>query len=304
MPIQPPRWSADKLREGRRVAIEQFRAERIAEPLDQYLTYYEDDYAIFSDIMELTDDLRRLRETQDQLLTNKKRLDLCRYIASPPLSADDLSVLADTKLSLKALRANPDAMDRVTSLILAGLDRERFPWVGEDREPTEAERYAATMATAAMIAFRKVETWRRNYAKKKQEQELQDYLREELGFKQVGARPFTSPSDGPQVGEFCAETKVGSRKADVTLRLFDKRLMPVECKVSNSETNSYKRINNDAAKKAETWRKEFGENGVVPAAVMSGVYATANLEYAQSHGLTLFWAHDLGELGDFIRSTR
>ena len=48
--------------------------------------------------------------------------------------------------------------------------------------------------------------------------------------------------------------------------------MPLECKVSNSSTNSVKRLNNDAAVKAETWRQDFGTVPIVPAAVLSGVY--------------------------------
>lgn len=80
--------------------------------------------------------------------------------------------------------------------------------------------------------------------------------------------------------------------------------MPLECKVSNSSTNSYKRINNDAAVKAVSWDREFGSANVVPAAVLSGVFALANLEYAQGKGLALFWAHDLEPLADFIMASR
>jgi hypothetical protein len=79
--------------------------------------------------------------------------------------------------------------------------------------------------------------------------------------------------------------------------------MPVECKVSNSETNSYKRLNNDAAVKAVAWREELGRNNVVPAAVLSGVYGLANLKYAQEGELTLFWAHGIQRLIEFIKAT-
>jgi hypothetical protein len=80
--------------------------------------------------------------------------------------------------------------------------------------------------------------------------------------------------------------------------------MPIECKVSNSSTNSVKRLNNDAAVKAVRWRERFGEAGVVPTAVLSGVYKLHNLEQAQERGLTLFWAHDLGQLTEWIRRTK
>lgn len=70
---------------------------------------------------------------------------------------------------------------------------------------------------------------------------------------------------------------------------------------SNSATNSIKRLNNDAAIKAESWIEEFGTTGVVPAAVLSGVYKISNLESAQDRGLTIFWAHDLSLLMNWIQ---
>jgi hypothetical protein len=40
--------------------------------------------------------------------------------------------------------------------------------------------------------------------------------------------------------------------------LWNPRLMPIECKVSNSATNSIKRLNNDAAVKSVQWREALG----------------------------------------------
>ena len=74
--------------------------------------------------------------------------------------------------------------------------------------------------------------------------------------------------------------------------------------MSNSATNSVKRLNNDAAVKAEYWLKQFGTAQVVPAAALAGVYKVLNLEQAQTRGLAMFWSHDLDALGAFIESTR
>lgn len=109
---------------------------------------------------------------------------------------------------------------------------------------------------------------------------------------------------GPQAMQFCAECQLGDRKADVVVRLHDTRLMAIECKVSNSATNSVKRLNNDAAVKADYWIKQFGTAQIVPAAMLSGVFKVINLEQAQARGLALFWSHDLPALSDFIESTR
>ena len=80
--------------------------------------------------------------------------------------------------------------------------------------------------------------------------------------------------------------------------------MPIECKVSNSATNSVKRLNNDAAAKAAAWILHFGRGQTVPCAVVSGVFKTNNLRQAQDAELTIFWSHDLEPLRDFILSTR
>jgi hypothetical protein len=80
--------------------------------------------------------------------------------------------------------------------------------------------------------------------------------------------------------------------------------MAIECKVSNSAVNSVKRLNNDAAAKAEAWLKDFGTVQVVPSAVLSGVYKLHNLVDAQARGMALFWAHDLDALTGWIASTR
>ena len=77
----------------------------------------------------------------------------------------------------------------------------------------------------------------------------------------------------------------------------------LRAEVSNSSTNSVKRVNNDAAAKAASWGRDFGDQ-VVPVAMLSGVFKTHNLVQAQQKGLTLFWAHDLDHLGEFIRSAR
>ena len=300
----PPEWTAGQLDAARRASIEAFRRERVDEPLEQYLTYYQESREAIETILELTVDLHDVRQRAVDILAASELVDTVRYLASPPISKDDLETVADVTLAPTLLTRTPERADRLLDVILLGLDRERFPWLGEDREATEAERNTAIVSTAAMRAFRQVETWRRNEGKKSQEQHVKDFLVQQVGYEEVPTRKISNLSKAPEPGEFCGEVEVGSRKADICIRLWDGRLMPLECKVSNSSTNSYKRINNDAAMKAVSWDREFGSANAVPAAVLSGVFALANLEYAQAKGLTLFWAHNLTPLEEFIRACR
>ena len=58
--------------------------------------------------------------------------------------------------------------------------------------------------------------------------------------------------------------------------------MPIECKVSNSSVNSYKRLIKEACEMANTWYNNLGVAQVVPAVVLGGVFSPANCEKAQN----------------------
>jgi XamI restriction endonuclease len=299
----PPRWTREQFNGDREKAVAIFREQRMQEPLEKYLKDFDDVRAAVEELLEMTVNLTQLNDAAANVLTDPALLEAVRYLAGPPVSLDDLRVLADATLSPKSLRGDPTMARRVIDTILLGLDRNRFPWVAEDREPTEAEREAAALASAALIASRRVMTARANESKEEQERAVAARLIAE-GFFETPSRPILTLDQAPGLGEFCGESLFGSRKADLVVRLWDRRVMPLECKVSNSSTNSIKRLNNDAAVKADVWLSEFGTVQTVPAAMLAGVYNTRNLEQAQERGLTVFWAHDLDALVDFINFTR
>ena len=301
---RPPLWTEERLEQDRLLAIEAFREERMREPLEKYLEVFETYRDAFDELLETTVDLTRIYEHAVTILTHDRLSEALRYLPGPPISLDDLKIVAEApSVAPRTVRADPELAKRLVETVLMGLDRRRFPWVSEDREATEQERASAVLASAAMIASRRVETERRNEGKQAQEQLTRETLRNHQ-FTEVPTRVALTLGEAPQPGKFCMESTLGTRKADLLIGLWDHRVMPVECKVSNSHTNSIKRLNNDAAVKAETWRNDFGENQVVPSAVLSGVFKLRNLADAQARGLTLFWAHSLDELTNWIDSAR
>jgi hypothetical protein len=273
------------------------------EPLEDYLEAFDEYQGIVEELLESTIDLTKIADQVIEVVTDPNLLEAFRYLAGPPVSADDLKTLAEAVLTPSRLKEEPEMAKRIVEVVTNGLDRRRFPWVAESREPTEAERSAAVLASAALMATRKLETSRRNTEKEKQEDKVEEAL---LGAKleKVERRTVRTLGEAPGGGSFCRESLLGSRKADFIVGLYDSRVMPIECKVSNSATNSVKRLNNDAAAKAEQWRQDFGARQVVPVALLSGVYKLHNLEDAQSRGLGLFWAHELGELVKWIDGTK
>ena len=300
--IPPPAWTSEELRRDRLIAIEAFRTERMLEPLEQYLNAFDEFQGVVEELLEATVDLTQLDTTALEVLCDKRLALAFRYLAGPMISADDLKVLADAVLTPGRLRTEPEMVARIVDVIRSGLDRRRFVWMPEQREPTEHERAAAILATASLIAHSRAGTGRRNEGKTNQEQAVAERLTA-AGLTLVKRRKIATLRQAPNPGEFCLESTVGTHKADLIVTAWDGRVIPIECKVSNSATNSVKRLNKDAAVKAGDWRTDFGATQVVPVAVLSGVYKLHNLTDAQSRGLALIWAHNLEALIDWLLST-
>ena len=275
--IEPPVWTDDQLEADRIKAIAAFSRERLEEPLEDYLEAFDEYQGHIEVVLETTVDLTELDTTALDVLGDPRLLEAFRYLAGPPISEDDLKVLADARsLTRRTLERTPELVQRLIGVVRQVLDRRRFAWVVEGREPTEAERNAAVLASAALMAASRTQTRRRTLGKDQQEEMVKVALRE-LGFTEVASRTIRTISHAPSPGQFCGESVLGNRKGDIIVRLWDDRVMPIECKVSNSSTNSVKRLNNDAAVKASSWKTDFGLRQVVPSAVLSGVYKLHNL---------------------------
>ena len=299
--IAPRKWGTDVLKSESEEAIKLFRKERLLEPLEKWKRAVDRNQELFRRLFHNYGLQKPALLTPEQLAEIFKHNmgDALRYVVGPPISKDDLKVLAEASLAPSLMARRPEQARRIVEIITQALDTKRFPWIGEQRRPTREEEASAFLASAVLLSSQQVSTDRRSEGKTTQEAAVQKHLTS-MGFKIEKTRSIKTLTDAPLPGHFCGETLVGSRKADVVVRLFDGRLMPIECKVSNSSTNSVKRLNNDAAVKAGIWLKEFGTKQIVPTAVLSGVFKMLNLEQAQEGGLTLFWAHRLEEMENFI----
>lgn len=299
MPPKPlPVWSAYELDTQRSASREVFRRQRIEEPVEEYTDLFEEAWQDVSEVLELTVDLTSIDPVIKQLVRKKRLRRAFRYMTGPPISDDDLKLLADAQLTAAFLKANPETYERIRDVVLLLLDRRRLPWVGEDREAEEGERETAKTATAAQIAAQALQASRRNKARVL-EAEVADAL-VAAGYRKVAKRTVATAQDWPAPGEFCGEGKVAERQADLIVTLFDGRYLPIECKVSASELNSIKRLNNDSIGKFATWTTFFGQGQTLPVAVLEGAFARDRLQAAQNAGAGIFWRHELKALQDFV----
>ena len=234
MPTQPPRWNDERLESDRQLAIQDFRDERLNESLGVYLKNFQHYRDAVEKLLETTVDLTAFAEQATSVLLDVDLLYAARYIAGPPISVDDIELLADASLSVSHIRSDPASARRVVETILLGLDRERFPWLAENREATEDERRTAVIASAALIASQRVKTSRANVSPARQQALVRDALKS-AGFIEDSAKQIPNVSAAPPIGHFCGESILGTRKADVVARLWDGRILAIECKVSNSQ---------------------------------------------------------------------
>lgn len=289
----PPRWTTDELERESLRAVE-----RVIETWDRtarYVELFHELRPIVSGLFDATANLEAL--DGPHLVARPDLIEGARYLAAPILSADDLSTLA--RSSLTHSQVTTESAERIAEVLRMSLDPIRFAWLGGSRKPSRAKLKHAIDWTTGVYAANRVATEHRIAPAGEQEAAVAELLRQE-GFVEVSRRTSLASLDGLNRGEFCRETSLGGAKCDVPVRLDDGRLLALECKVSNSATNSVKRLNRETGGKAETWRRAFGEQ-VVTAAVLAGIYKVTNLLQAQNEqGVALFWQHDLEPLSVFV----
>lgn len=88
------------------------------------------------------------------------------------------------------------------------------------------------------------------------------------------------------------------QEVDVALGLPNTIVLAMECKVSNDETNSVKRVN-DILKKAHAWKAHWG-SFVKTATVLQGVIAAKDVMRLLDDGVEVFWSHELARFEHWL----
>lgn len=292
-PPLPKQWSYDELSADRERAIEAFIQARLVEGDPVYREMLSESLRMAKDLFDCTQDLSRL-EASCFVDTPKLLTDIARFTGGPPVSEDDLKTLSGCR-SCRTLEQMTDTLTVIRGLI----DRARFPWLSDDRPSTDEERRVALISTASLRAVERTRTIRRGEQKGRQEPTVMKAL---VAAGMQAASTIADVDDDLKPGMCKHGIVFEGEQCDVLARLWDKRFLAIECKSTNTEVNSRKRLN-DAGNKATLWRQKRGEK-VVTAAVLAGVFKLSDLERSQhTQRVSLFWEHDLGPLQDFVRST-
>ena len=308
MSAPPGEWTENEILEDTKIAIAFFRDTRTSEPLEAWVEEVEKRKEEFTKLINNHGIANPNNFSVENLpaIIEDGLFDALRYLSGPPISTDDLKTIAElTSVSPNRLLANPLEAQRLFDIILKNIDPYRFPWLVKNRQSSKDEQNNAILASALLHASQKLQSSRRNNAKNEQESAVRDELKR-IGFvgKKI-SRKINSYKDFPSRGIVSEnEINLGGNQADVVARLWDDKILLIECKVSNSAVNSYKRLKNDTISKKTNWNKDFGESNIVTSAVLAGVFSPSLVIEAQKSGLMIFWSHRIEDLSRFIESTR
>lgn len=299
----PPRWTEAELEAARQHATADFVKERLGEGAARYQPVLAQCVYAVRDLFRATSNLRDLH-SGSAFAVSPSLMTPARYLGGPPVSEDDLNVLAGSSVA-KRKRLDSRLAELAASVIEEALDRDRVPWLFAEpsREPSEAELEVAIRWTAGLWAAQAVQTQRRGESAQRQEMAVARVL-DEVGFQrvQVNEIDFTARNMAP--GQYCRETKVLGAKCDIPVMLHDGRLLLIECKVSNSSLNSIKRLIRETGGKAIGWRNGFG-NRAITGAVLSGVFKLVHLQQAQDeYNVAIFWERDMAPLASFLKAVK
>lgn len=256
------------------------------------------------ELLKASDNLAKLVSEPAFFKEHRSLVAPARFMTMPIISDANLKVLGSGR--------------EVADVIVEFLDHDRFSWMANSAgPPSQSEVDAALAATAELMAMQRSSTARRISGSKSQEElagealkaanlkhvPLPDVLKRAakitsfdpaLGIEPHNLRDLLNP------GEFTDEMLVAGHRADLPVLLPSGVLLPLECKVSNSAANSFKRLIRETEGKRRAWEQSFG-NGALTGAVISGVFSLKNLyEDAQGRGMLIFFSHEIEALTEFV----
>ncbi|MFJ2368363.1 XamI family restriction endonuclease [Microbacterium sp. NPDC087665] len=293
----PPLWTDVELKRGRDRAERLFTELRREEGPRAFERMY---HALRPEVERLfraSDNLRAL--TGRVFIDDPFAWQAARYVCGPPISQEDLWTLVGGSKFTKGVP--PHLTDDTAEALRVVIDRVRFPWVEQARDPDTGELEQAMQSTTLLWAGQRLGTQRRGEASSRQERATGDALAA-AGLTFDPSRSRVQLLDDMARGTYSRERVIESSKCDVPLRLGDGRLFALECKVSNGPKNGWKRINREVGGKSTNWRQAFGSN-LITGVVVAGVFDLSALTSARDQGVIIFWEHDLQPLVDFVVSS-
>jgi len=257
-----------------------------------------------------TEDLSSI--TPATLERNPAVLSTLRMSTAPPIARDRLIGLAGVNRTVVRrmeegkipVRISGEIRTRdicrICEAITRLIDKDLFPWLGENRKPTRAERQRAALIVADRDCGAAADPIIRNAQERRQLTMLSEFLAKR-GYKKVSARG--TPTDFAP-GTFATHFNVPVSKGSINIPI-DMVIQPhkpnsanfpilIEAKSAGDFTNTNKR-RKEEAQKIRQLRETYGQNGNL-VLFLCGYFDTGYLGYEAAEGLDWIWEHRIGDM--------
>lgn len=220
-----------------------------------------------------------------------------RHLLAPPVSQDQFKLLCPLWKKASENKRRPlsaDVATAISAVIKTRLNNDLVRWKRANRQITRRDVTDLLRAVSALMAAQSFSTGQRKRMAIRQEKSVVDLLAAH-GWTRLKSKTIHTTGAIPSK-HFMHKTrfvsgKTGKQEVDIACGLKDTYVLAMECKVTNDETNSVKRIN-DVLKKAAAWKAQWGAF-VVTAALLEGVIAAKDAQRLSDNDVEVFWSHDL-----------
>ena len=227
-----------------------------------------------------------------------------RHLMAPPVSQDQFKLLCpqwSKSAENKSRPATPESATAAERVIQARLNKTLIRWSAGRRPPNMLHVRPVLTAIPILIAQQKVATARRNRLAFEQEYAVMELLERDgwikLASKLIDTRAAVPPKHFMHKTRFATGT-TAPQEVDIACGLRSTVVLALECKVTNDETNSVKRIN-DVIKKGTAWKEHWG-NFVLTAALLQGVVAAKDVQRLTDANVSVFWSHELDNFRSWL----
>jgi hypothetical protein len=204
-----------------------------------------------------------LTDVEGALRANGANSLVFRHLLAHPLSQDQFKLVCplwNKGSENNGTPATAAAAAEAAAAIGERLDHRIVKWTKGARPISRQDVVTVLQVVSALIALQKVSTGRRGLIATAQENSAIKLLRDN-GWKMLPSRMIDTRI-ALDAYHFMHKTRFATnttapQEVDIACGLGGTYVLAMECKVTNDETNSVKRVN-DVVKKAEAWNKHWG----------------------------------------------
>ncbi len=257
-------------------------------------------FAVMAARKLVTDALRAsdyLSDIAKALRSNGAHSLVFRQLLAPPMSQDQFKLVCPQWSKGTENNATPFsavAADAAAAAFNERLDVGLVNWVNGRQPRTRKKLVTVIRVASTLIGAQRLSTARRTRLAFEQESAIVKLL-EGNGWERLPSKLIDTRAAVP-LRSFMHKTRFATgttthQEVDVACGLKGTYVLAMECKVTNDETNSVKRVN-DVLKKATAWKEHWG-NFVLTAAVLQGVVAPKDVQRLSDAKIEVFWSHDM-----------